>query len=535
MADSEVAADTPMGRMLAANASSGALQATGQEDPVSAKTGFARKTKDEGVMVTTHMSAADGEQYAQEISDTFDEIDKMGNGYITFMQFVRWWKWKEDQYHTSTLSDDQLTNAMKEFTRADIDNSGAIERNELCLLLHALHLDEQLLAEEYARKAAEKLAAAAAKAGRDADKAEKAAAALEDAEAQHIAMEEAAAKRLEAEAAEAIAAAKATENKEMAKVAAVEANTPMGRALAAAAEKESGTSSKKDDAKKTLKIFHVYQSHIKDHSGDVQLSVENMSISIRDSDGTMLESMPYIILPHWGISKNCLLIKMIGYDDKVRILKFQTTEGRKISELMVIQAQEMAKKLQPSNPRTANTVSWDSDVFEVKIFTSNIMSAGTDAQVSIKLIGEKGETNFVNLSQMVQLEREREAASKIDLASEKKGGMSGFMAKAKNSLVVAGSSGLVAGLTGQRLPFQRSQVDEFLLKFVPAQMKGKNKQGESLLPPGLVSIGRVIAIEIGHDGKNDFGVTLGTAWHLDKVRVQDMRSHDKASRPPAAE
>jgi hypothetical protein len=134
--------------------------------------------------------------------DLFNEIDADQSGYITFNEFVRWWK-KKDAEHTaaatitnagtkaaSTLSDEALMAAMAAFQSCDIDGSGVIEREELNGLITELELDVQLDLELLPDEQA--AAAAADKAGEAAQlaAAEEAAAAADAARARAYEEEE---------------------------------------------------------------------------------------------------------------------------------------------------------------------------------------------------------------------------------------------------------------------------------------------------------------------------------------------------------
>ena len=79
------------------------------------------------------------------VPDVFDEIDLDCSGFMTFNEFVRWWKRRDKSTAaTSTISDETLMQAMAAFQLHDIDHSGAIERNEFNAFLRALNLDSML-------------------------------------------------------------------------------------------------------------------------------------------------------------------------------------------------------------------------------------------------------------------------------------------------------------------------------------------------------------------------------------------------------
>ena len=70
---------------------------------------------------------------------------------------------------------------------------------------------------------------------------------------------------------------------------------------------------------------------------------------------------------------------LLGYHRISKSYRVATADGKAISDLMVIQAQEMAKKMNPDH-RNEGSVGWDDDVFEVAVHTGNVRGAGTDAQ-----------------------------------------------------------------------------------------------------------------------------------------------------------
>ena len=62
------------------------------------------------------------EAEAEAEPELFKEIDRDGQGYITFAMFVRWWKHKEGQAGgTSKITDDVLIEAMAQYRKADLD------------------------------------------------------------------------------------------------------------------------------------------------------------------------------------------------------------------------------------------------------------------------------------------------------------------------------------------------------------------------------------------------------------------------------
>ena len=90
------------------------------------------------------METAQHKGKAMTMEEVFKEINKSGTGYITFKEFIGWWKWKEAAQGTKTISDDILMVSMREFNNHSGGN-GTIELDELYGLVGALKLQETLL------------------------------------------------------------------------------------------------------------------------------------------------------------------------------------------------------------------------------------------------------------------------------------------------------------------------------------------------------------------------------------------------------
>jgi Ca2+-binding EF-hand superfamily protein len=72
----------------------------------------------------------------------FEEIDSNHDNFISFIEFVGWWKRKDKEEHhgQSTISDETLQKAQKQFTGYDSNSNGGIDRDELAGLLRGLDL-----------------------------------------------------------------------------------------------------------------------------------------------------------------------------------------------------------------------------------------------------------------------------------------------------------------------------------------------------------------------------------------------------------
>jgi len=359
------------------------------------------------------------------LDSVFDEIDRDSSGYITFSEFVRWFKYKDSQSASFVLTDEVLQEAMKQFHEQDTDGNGSIDRDELAGLVLALEMQKTVLKGQID---VTELGLEAEEEGDD----------EEDAPPPELEVEQAA------------------------------------PAPEPAAPKRS----------KKLKTFYAKQHYLPDAPETIQLAVGNMSLMLM-YHGETIATFPYLILKNWGKTPDTFWVNAVDFESEaVTKTVFDSKEGKVISDLMVAQAQEMAKLMKPGQ-QNKGSVGWEDGFYEVKIHTSKERGAGTDAQVHIELHGDKGDSG---------------------------------------TLIMPPS------LNG-RSCYERSQVDSFYLKL--KSRAGGRKAGHvpdfadathnfAYLPPGVDEIGTVERLTLGHDGAG-----LGAGWHVHKVVVINIRTHER--------
>jgi hypothetical protein len=379
----------------------------------------------------------------QSVQSIFDEIDQAGNGYITFSGFVKWWKAKESANATSSLTDECLMSAMTEFRKADANNNGQIDApEELYSLFTALSLDETLM--QGAIEAPEPPAA-----------------------------------EPEPEAAEEEVGGEDDEPPPPVE------DPPSGE------EEEWGPpppdEPKAPEVARRVKVFYVKQRFLDEAPELVQLAVGNFSVMLM-IHGRTIATFPYLTLKNWGKTPTTFWMNEVDFSDESHSTKWtvETEEGRAISDLMVIQAQEMAKKIQPGRRNQEGGVGWEDLVFDVAVHTGDVIGAGTDAEVHIEIHGAEGSS---------------------------------------------GKLVLPPALNG-RSCYERAQVDSFTVKLMPAPdgtrvrrltpdfaNASKNK---AYLPAGTTSLGELVSLTVGHDGAG-----FGAGWHVAKVSLLNMRTFEK--------
>ena len=74
----------------------------------------------------------------------FEEIDGNHDNFISYMEFMGWWKRmdKAEHHGKSTISDDVLRESQIKFTAFDANGNGSIDRDELAGLIRALDLEK---------------------------------------------------------------------------------------------------------------------------------------------------------------------------------------------------------------------------------------------------------------------------------------------------------------------------------------------------------------------------------------------------------
>lgn len=148
---------------------------------------------------------------------------------------------------------------------------------------------------------------------------------------------------------------------------------------------------------KRLKTFYAKQHHLPEAPETIQLAVGNMSLMVM-YHGETIATYPYLILKNWGKTATTFWLNAIDYaTDDVEKTEFETTEGKTISDLMVIQAQEMAKLMRPGT-QNKGSVGWSDSAYEVKVHTGATRGVfmGT-RNVHLELEGEKGKTGTLKM------------------------------------------------------------------------------------------------------------------------------------------
>jgi hypothetical protein len=357
------------------------------------------------------------------LDSVFAEIDRDSSGYITFSEFVRWWKGKDTEKHTHSMTDEVLQEGMKQFHEQDIDGNGSIDRDELAGLVLALHMEQTVLKGQID----------VTDLGLEAEEGD--AAEEEDGEA------------------------------------------------GAEPEPEPAAA---EPRHRRLKMFYAKQHFIDEAPETVQLAVGNMSLMVM-YHGETISTYPYVILKNWGKTADTFWLNSIDFaTDEVVKYEFDTAEGKKISDLMVTQAQEMAKLMKPGS-QNKGSVGWEDLMYEIKVYTAETRGVYVGSRVvHLELEGEKG----------------RSGTLKMPNASD----------------------------TG-RACFQRGQVDSFLVKLKPAASNVRaghvpdfscSTDNYAYLPAGVNEIGNLEKLTVGHDGTG-----RGAGWHVNKVVVINVRTHEK--------
>jgi hypothetical protein len=366
------------------------------------------------------------------LQDLFSQIDRGGDGYITFSEFVRWWKSMDSQQKGHTLTDSILSEAMRKFHEQDLDGNGSIDIDELAPLLVALGLHKTVLEGEI-------------------DMAELG---LEEEDAEDEADVDV---KAEAEA--------------------DDEKVPEPEPEPAAPEPK----------QKRLKMFYAKQQIFEGKPETIQLAVGNMSLMVM-YHGETIETYPYIVLKNWGKTESTFWLRSCDdfATDEVNKYEFETTEGKKISDLMVTQAQEMAKLMRPG-AQNKGSVGWEDLVYEVKIHTGALRGVHVGTRtIHLELMGDKGRSGKLKMPQ----------------TSDTK-----------------------------RVCFQRMQVDSFIIKLKSAASKvraghvpdfSSHTDNYAYMPSGVDEIGSLQKLKIGHDGKG-----TGSGWDVNKVVVVNVRTHEK--------
>ena len=373
------------------------------------------------------------------LDSVFKEIDRDDSGYITFSEFVRWWKFKDSETGGHSMTDEILSDAMRVFHEQDVDGNGSIDRKELSGLVLALHMEDTVLKDQ-------------------------------------IDVTELG---LEAASEEDEAPPPPPEDGED------EAPPPPPEDGEAEPEPEPAPAAPPAPKHKRLKTFYAKQHHIQEAPETIQLAVGNMSLMVM-YHGETIATYPYLILKNWGKTATTFWLNSIDYaTDDVEKTEFETTEGKTISDLMVIQAQEMAKLMRPGT-QNKGSVGWSDLAFEIKVHTGATRGVfmGT-RNVHLELEGDKGKTGALNMPST----------------------MNG------------------------RTCYQRSQVDSFFVKLKPAASNVRaghvpdfscSTDNYAFLPAGVNELGELAKLTVGHDG-----IGMGSGWHVNKVVVIDLRTHSK--------
>ena len=111
-------------------------------------------------------------------------------------------------------------------------------------------------------------------------------------------------------------------------------------------------------------------------------------------------------------------------------------------------------------------------VYRVTVCTGDVLAAGTEATVSLRMVGQNGQSDLLRLQRS------------------------------------AGDTGVIAARGDNEQPFQRGQLDEFELE--------------------IIDIGAVSQIELSHDGRG-----VGSGWYVDEVLIERLGTTVQAAEAAA--